>query len=146
MVWASLLAPVVMVVVSVNRERGSLGRGCEGELRAGGSDIGVGRTKTARYGSNIKGGRGVDGCWRGVSSGATQLRVEARGAVTKGGRLVRGPRLASARAVVQTLLQGLGLGLLSLLAAAVDDLDVVVEDGRDDRHEIGLDDPGSDVL
>jgi hypothetical protein len=48
---------------------------------------------------------------------------------------------------VQTLLlQGLGLGLLGLLPAPVHDLDVVVEDGRDDGNQVSLDDSGADVL
>lgn len=53
----------------------------------------------------------------------------------------------SARAMLQTLLlQSLGLGLLGLLAASVDDLDIVIENGSDDRDEVGLDHAGADVL
>ena len=44
------------------------------------------------------------------------------------------------------LLQGLGLGFLGLLPAPVHDLDVVVEDGRDDGNQVSLDDSGADVL
>lgn len=57
------------------------------------------------------------------------------------------PRIAGARAVVQPLLlQRLGLGLLRLLSAPVHDLDVVVEDGSNNRDQISLNDPGADVL
>ena len=89
-VLASLLAPMVMVVMSVVRGKGGTLRwGCESKLRSGWRDIHCVRgTGTARHRGVFVCGRGINRCGRGVPPRATQLRVEARVAVGKGGRFV----------------------------------------------------------
>jgi hypothetical protein len=146
-VLASLLTSVMMVVVSVvHGEGGSLGRGCEGELGSGWRDIDCVRgPSTARHRGILVGSRGINRCGGRVPPRASQLRIESWAAIAKGGGFV-GASVRTRGMVQPLLLQGLGLGLLRLLPTSVDHLDVVVEDGCNHWHQVGLDDPGADCL
>lgn len=70
----------------------------------------------------------------------------AGGAMTEGGGVLGATPMVVTPVTMVVILDLLLLGLFSLFAALVDDFDVIVEDGCDDRDHIGLDHARADVL